>query len=311
MKIAVTGGTGFIGAALVPRLVQLGHLVTVFTRERPRGPAVLEGVAVMLCDTTSPGPWQTEIAGHDAVINLAGASIFRRWTEDGKALILNSRLLTTRNVAEAIGLRRGVETHLLSVSGVGYYGHRGDGILREDSAPGDGFLARLAVDWESAALESRRYGAKVVVCRLGHVLGASGGMLPQLVSLSKRHFGGYWGDGRQWVSWVHLEDILGAFIWLLEHRYTEGPVNVTAPNPVRNAEMMKTLNGTLHSRPFLPSVPGWMLKLATGEFASVFLGGQRVMPARLLEAGFAFRFVSFQEAVTAEVRTLDKAMPTP
>jgi uncharacterized protein (TIGR01777 family) len=297
MKVLISGGTGFVGSILLKRLVEKGHEVTLLGRSIESGRALPKGAELILCETTRPGTWQSAVAEHEAIINLAGASIFRRWTRRGKQEILDSRILSTRNIVEALAGRRNKPTRFLSISGVGYYGFHGDEILEEDSPPGNDFLAQLARQWEDAAEGATKFGASVVLCRSGHVMGRGGGVLSKLAMISRLHLGGKWGNGMQWLSWIHESDLANIFLFLLEHKEIEGPVNVTAPNPVRNREMMKMLQQTLKARSVVPVVPAFLLKMVTGEFAGVFLNGQRVLPRRLLEQGYAFEYGELRKAM--------------
>ncbi len=302
MKILISGGTGFVGQILSRRLVENGHQVTVLGRSTESSKKLPKGTDLIAVETTRPGNWQAEVAKHGAIINLAGASIFRRWTSKGKKEILESRIISTQNVVEALEGRGGKPTRFLSMSGVGYYGFCGDEIIDEGSPPGNDFLAQVAQQWESIARSATKFGASVVLCRTGHVLGRDGGILEKLAMISKLHLGGQWGNGLQWVSWIHESDLADIFLLLLEHEEIEGPINVTAPNPVRNKEMMMLLRQALHAKSILPRVPAFLLNILAGEFASVFLNGQRVLPQRLLTKGYAFRYAKLGEAIRALLR---------
>jgi len=297
VNIVISGGTGFIGSSLVRAFTGRGHYVTVLTRGGTRRLALPRNAGVIACHSTERGSWQREVAEHDVVINLAGASIFMRWTPKNKQAIVSSRVMTTGNLVEAVAMRKGKETHFINVSGVGYYGYHGDEVLDENAAPGEDFLATVAKQWESAAMSATQSGARLVICRLGHVLGNGGGVLPKLRTLSRLHLGSHWGSGRQWVSWIHEEDMTRAFLYLLERKEISGPVNVTASNPVRNSELMKTLTRLIRSKPVIPHVPGFMLRLLTGEFATAFLEGQRVLPQALLRSGFVYSYSFLDEAL--------------
>lgn len=303
MKIIIAGGAGFIGTMLAARFTAEGHAVTVLDRGRPPI-SPLPDEAFIISDLTKPGAWQDEVTKNDVVINLAGASIFRRWTERGKKLILDSRLLSTRNIVDALALRPSPGIRLFSVSGVGYYGYHGDELLAEDAPPGDDFIASVAAQWEEAALRAQDYGARVVVCRFGHVFGKNGGVLPQLALLSRLHLGTRWGNGLQWVSWVHEQDIANAIIWMFEHKEIAGPVNLVSPHPISNGEMMATISQSVHAKPLPPRIPKIVLRLAAGEFASVFINGQRVSPKRLLESGFTFQYPLFRKALESFEETI-------
>lgn len=292
----LTGGTGLVGHRLARELINRSYRVTVLTRTLPQ-PGTLPGeVSFVVGDPSQPGEWQQRVAEHDTVINLAGASIFRRWTRKGKQTIATSRLLSTENLVRALAPRVGKETVLLSASGVGYYGHRGDEILWEDSPPGSTFLSHLATGWEAVAHRASDYGVRVVPCRLGHVLARDGGVLGKLVPLFKLGLGSPWGGGKQWFSWIHEADLCNIFVFLMEHREIPGSINCTAPEPVRNSEMVQVLAEVLHRPTPLPTLPRFFLKSVLGEFSSVFVDGQRVLPKRLLSRGFEFEFPDLRSA---------------
>jgi len=293
----MSGGTGFIGNVLTEKLIRQGHEVTVLARAIRKDSTPPKGNTVIPCDTTKPGNWQLAVARHDSVINLAGASIFRRWTPKGKQEILDSRILSTKNIVEALADRHGKATRFLSASGVGYYGFRADEILDESSTPGDDFLSQVAQQWESVAASASQFGASVVLCRMGHVLGRNGGVLPKLATVTKLNLGSQWGNGLQWVSWVHKSDLANIYLFLLEHREIEGPVNVTAPEPIRNKDMMILLRQHLKRKSLIPSVPKFMLELIAGEFSSVFLNGQGALPQILLARGYKFKYPTMTEAL--------------
>lgn len=299
MKVFMTGGTGFVGTTLARELTAKGHAVTVLMRKGESGLRLPPGASPLEGDPTVRGAWQERVPGHEVFINLAGASIFTRWTDEAKRIIRESRILTTRHLVEALAPRKGKETHLFSTSGAGYYGYHGDEELTEDSPRGTDFLALLSRDWESEALRAKDHGARVVLMRFGIVMGQSGGMLGEVVPVFRLYLGADLGSGSQWLSWIHEMDLARIFLFLIEeNRALEGPVNCTAPEPVRNREFTKTLGGALGVPTFLPPVPGFVLRLMKGEFGSVILRGQRVLPRKLLQAGFRFRYPTLQEALT-------------
>jgi hypothetical protein len=254
---------------------------------------------VALCqgDPTRPGPWQEEAAGHDAFINLAGASIFQRWSREYKEAILASRVESTANLVAALRRRRGgPPAVLVNASAVGYYGFCGDQELHEDAPPGEDFLARVCREWEAQAVKAQDLGARVVRCRLGIVLGAGGGALGQMLPLFRRGLGGVLGSGRQWFSWVHQADLSQALAFCLEQQDINGPVNCCSPHPLTNRDFTRALAKALGKPAFLP-VPGFALRLVLGEFGSVLLTGQRVVPRALAKAGFGFRFPTVDQAL--------------
>lgn len=295
MNVFMTGGTGFVGTYLAQRFVAEGHSVTILTPDAGEQALNIKGLSYLEGNPTVRGEWQKSVAGHDIIINLAGASIFSRWTNEQKNILLSSRILTTRNLVEALP-QDARHITFFSTSAVGYYGFRGDEELTESAAAGTDFLARLAYDWESAALKAQMKGARVVITRFGIVLGKNGGALGQMIPLFKFFLGGPLGGGRQWFSWIHAHDLAEAFIFLLRHQDISGAVNLCSPEPVRNRELGNAIGRTLHRPSFLPA-PGFMIRLILGEFGSVLLEGQRVIPRRLLDAGFQFKYPQIDEAL--------------
>ena len=296
MKILITGGTGFVGTQLTSRLIQDRHEVTILTRSLKGAKGSSPEISYLEGDPTKKGHWQEAIENHDAVINLAGASIFSKWTEEHKKAIRESRVKTTQNIVEGIPSQPPKQFTLFSTSAVGYYGFHRDEELGEDSPPGNDFLARIAQEWEGEALKARNKGARVVITRFGIVMGEQGGALSQMIPLFKKYIGGPIGSGKQWFSWVHIKDLAEAFAFLLKHPEISGPVNVCSPNPVRNKDLAKALGTTLHKPSFIPA-PAFMVKWVLGEFGSVILEGQRVIPRRLLDSGFVFQYAEIDKAL--------------
>jgi uncharacterized protein (TIGR01777 family) len=301
MKILMTGGTGFVGKHLSSRFIQEGNEVTILTRFLKESGNHPKGISYLQGDPTQKGPWQAAIPGHDVIINLAGASIFSKWSDEYKKQLRDSRLFTTRNIVEGIpsGGEKGFS--FFSTSAVGYYGFHGDEELGEKSPPGNDFLARLAVDWEAEALKAQEKGARVVITRLGIVLGERGGALGQMIPLFKRFVGGPIGSGQQWFSWVHIKDLAEAFVFLSKHPEISGPVNVCSPNPVKNRDLAKALGGALCRPSFMPA-PGFMIRMVLGEFGSVILEGQRVLPRQLLKKGFTFQYPDIDQALRSIIQ---------
>jgi len=294
MKVFLTGGTGFLGAALTERFLAEGHSVTILTRSAENR-ATRPGLAYCEGNPTKSGPWQKEVSGHDVVINLAGASIFRTWNEKNKKAIHSSRILSTHNLVAAIGMSTR-EISLLNGSAVGYYGFRADEELDEKSPPGDDFLANVVKDWEAEAIRAEEAGARVVFCRMGVILGRDGGALSKMVSVFRWGLGSPLGSGTQWFSWISLHDLVNIFLYLMEDQTITGPVNCTSPHPVTNREMTRALGKALHRPTFLPPVPAFIIRGVLGEFSNVFIRGQKVMPGRLLAKGFVFEFPEIEEA---------------
>jgi uncharacterized protein (TIGR01777 family) len=297
MDIFVTGGSGFLGKTLCQHLLDRGHEVTALSRSAEASARLPRGVGHCLGDPTLPGPWQEEAARYQGFINLAGASIFERWTDQHKALIRESRVNSTRNLVQAMARRldQGPAT-LVSASAVGYYGFHGDETLTEEAPPGEDFLAQVCRQWEEEASRAGDLGARVVRARFGIVLGGGGGALGKMLPIFRRGLGGPLGHGHQWLSWIHQADLVEAVVHCLESEGLRGPVNCTSPHPVTNRDLAHALGHALRRPSFLPA-PGLAVKLALGEFGSVLLEGQRVMPAKLLDDGFAFRFPTLEAAL--------------
>ena len=294
MKILITGGLGFVGTQLSIRLLGKGHQVTVVDHSSEPHAHTPQDVRYVSADTTVKGTWQEEVSRQDGVINLAGTSIFSRWNDKTKKLIHDSRVLTTRNVVEAMPTKDG--TVLCSTSAVGYYGFRGDEELSEEDTPGADFLAKVCIDWENEARKAIEKGVRVTITRFGIVLGKTGGALGQMIPAFKKFVGGPLGAGNQWFSWIHMEDLLNAFMFVFEKDDISGPVNFCSPNPVRNRELAKAL-GKILWRPSFVTTPAFMLRLVLGEFGSVLLEGQRVIPTQLIKHGFTFCHPEIMEAL--------------
>lgn len=299
MKILVTGSTGLVGTALVSELLRSGHTVCRLLRRE----SALSGVP----DKSIPVPWDPATgelgegaAGADAVVNLAGASIVSgRWNEINKRLFVASRVETTRKLIVAIRKLNPPPRALLSASAVGYYGSRGDELLTEESAPGDDFPAFLAKGWEAAALEAEAAGIRVVRLRIGVVLSKKGGALPRMLLPFRLGLGGRLGSGRQWMSWVTVEDVVGAIQFALRNAEVRGAVNVVAPQPVRNADFTRALAKALH-RPAIFPVPAFALRLAAGEMAdAILLASQRAEPKKLKDRGYRFLHSDLGSALDA------------
>ena len=297
LKVLVIGGTGFIGSSLTKALVDSGYTAAVMGRKEAVSYPYHAEVPFIRADATRKGDWQQGIGNHDVIINLAGASIFRRWNPRGKREILESRLLSAANIIAALKSGKGNIHRLVSVSGVGYYGFCGDEPATEEQRPGTDFLATVAAVWEDAINQAQETGVNVVILRLGHVLGLGGGVLPKLLKLARWHLAAPWGTGNQWFSWIHEKDLVRCIIFIIENNEISGSVNVTSPCPVRNQELMKMLAHTTGRKVWVKSIPEALLKLVAGEFASVFLNGQRVVPDRLLGYGFQFDYVDLEHAL--------------
>lgn len=301
MKVFITGGTGFVGTTLTQHLIAQGHQVTILTRKLPLKPVQTAaeggGISYLEGDPTQPGTWQKDVSQHDMIVNLAGASIFRKWDRKAKELIRESRVQTTTNLVDALsrGAKKGAT--LLSTSAVGYYGFRKDEALDEESPSGTDFLASVTREWETVASRAEEFGARVVICRLGIVLGNRGGALGEMIPLFQKGLGSPLGSGNQWVSWIHEKDLVNIYLFLMTTNNVSGPINCTAPDPVRNRDLTLALGKALGRPTLLPAVPGFVVKMIKGEFGSVLLEGQRVFPKKLLSYGFQFDFPNIEIAL--------------
>jgi hypothetical protein len=294
MKILITGGTGFVGTHLSRACLDAGHEVTVLgTRSHPR-PGDPPGLRRIAADTTGPGQWQAYAAAADLIFNLAGRNIFQRWTRKHKQQIYDSRILTTRNVVDALPME--AATAMISTSAVGYYGNCGDTELSEESPAGTDFLASVARDWEAEARKAEAKGARVVLARFGIVLGPDGGALAKMIPAFKSLLGGPLGSGRQWFPWIHVQDLVGALRFLARRSDLKGPFNLCAPHPVTNAVMARAL-GKVLGRPAKMPVPAFMVRMIAGELGDVLLSSQRTLPVRLSKAGFEFDFENIDTAL--------------
>lgn len=288
MRIFVTGGTGLVGRRVVGLLAARGDQVTCLTRDAAAAEGKLPpGVEACEGDPAVGGPWQDQVRLADAVINLAGESVGEGlWTRGKLRRIRRSRLAGTRNLVAAIAEAEHPVT-LVSASAAGYYGDQGDRALAENAPPGDGFLARLAVEWENAAREAERESVRVVLVRIGAVLDPAGGMLPKLVGPLRTGVGGRLGSGRQYVPWIHAADLARAILFVLDRPDLEGPVNAVVPDPPRQAEFTAILARRLgKSAPF--AVPAFALRMLLGRKSEVVLASQRAVPSALRAAGFRF-----------------------
>ncbi len=295
MRILISGSSGLIGTAVADALARDGHtiqrLVRAGSKNEPRSGDVR-------WDPASGELNAAAAEGADAVVNLAGASIGEgRWTATRKELLRASRISSTRNLIRALGKLQKPPRVFLSASAVGYFGNRGDEELTEDSAAGNDFLATLCKDWETEAAAAEDFGARTVCTRFGIVLARDGGALPRMVTPFKLGAGGRLGSGKQWMSWVTLREVANIVKFVLATESLSGAVNAVAPGPVRNSEFTKILASVLH-RPAIFPAPAFALKLALGEMAEgLLLSGQRVLPARLLAAGYQFQTTDLRPAL--------------
>ena len=294
MKIYIVGGSGFVGDFLSRYLVERGHQVTATGRRSRHRFENSERFEYLSADTTVPGSWQDRIHEVDAIINLAGQNIFRYWTEATKQQILDSRVLTTRNIVDAMGAKQ--SQILLNTSAVGYYGDRGDELLEESSSPGKDFLSAVSVDWEKAAVQAQNKGARVALLRFSVILGNDGGALTKMLPAFKFFAGGPVGSGIQWFSWMHIQDLATAIEMILLNGDMQGPFNCCSPNPERNQTFAKVL-GKVLGRPAFFKTPGFIIKLMMGEMGNVILGSQRCVPKKLQQHGFKFQYPVLNNAL--------------
>ncbi len=294
MKLFITGGLGFVGRQLSHFLLDRGHQVTAVGTQPSQNLIKHRNYKYISADTTQKGVWQDSLKDTDAVVNLAGKSIFKRWSKSYKNQIYDSRIRTTRNLVDALPGKQQIT--LCSTSAVGYYGDRGDDILTESVSCGDDFLARVSRDWEDEAFRAEEKGIRVLTTRFGVVLGKNGGAMKKMVSAFRWYVGGPMGSGMQWFPWVHMDDLISAIMFVIENQDIRGPVNFCAPNPVRNRDLAKTMGHVLNRPAFMPA-PGFMIRLALGEFATTLLSSQRVVPEKLLHFGFNFKYPELKTAV--------------
>ncbi len=294
-RVLVSGVSGPIGTALLPTLKASGAQVARLLR--PGSARDVAGDEERVAwDPAQPIP-PDAVSGFDAVIHLAGESIVGRWTPDKKAKIRDSRVIGTRNLALALAQARNKPQVFICSSAIGYYGDRGDEVLNEQSAPGAGFLADVCREWEAATQAASDAGIRTVPIRTGVVLSPKGGALGKMLLPFKMGMGGRIGDGRQWMSWIDVQDMVGAIHHILKTDLLHGPVNMVAPRPVTNAEFTRTLASAL-SRPAILPMPVFAVKLAFGEMGeTVLLGSQRVEPAQLVTSGYPFRFSSLRTSL--------------
>lgn len=291
MRIVITGGSGLIGHHLAANLVQAGHEVVVLSRDPARVTGMAKGVQVVQWDGRSADGWGQLADGAGAVVNLAGENIgSSRWSDERKRRIFNSRVNAGQAVVQAVERAKVKPRVVVQASAVGYYGPRGDEIVTEEDQPGSDFLSQVVVAWEASTQPVEALGVRRAVARTGIVLSAEGGALPRLLMPIKLFVGGKLASGQQGFPWIHIADEVAALRFLIENEKAAGPFNLTAPNPPSNAEFIKAVGQAL-GRPTAVPVPGFALKLAFGEMSTVLLDGQRAAPQRLLDLGFAFRFV--------------------
>ncbi|MBM2809985.1 MAG: hypothetical protein HW416_744 [Chloroflexi bacterium] len=301
MKVVVAGGSGWLGRALCAALVSEGADVVILSRS-PSPHGIANGARAVQWDGRTLGLWADEIDGADAVVNLSGQAVAsKRWTQRRKQELRDSRIEPTRALVGAIGQAQARPRVLVNASAVGYYGDRGDEPLTEISPPGNDFLARLVVDWEHEAIAAAELGIRTVLLRCGIVLGRDGGALRPLSIPFQAFLGGHVGSGRQWVSWVHMDDVVGLFRLAIEREDASGPINLTAPETVTNRELSRSLGRVLGRPSWLP-VPAFVLRLTLGEMAEALLISQRVAPAVAEQLGYDFKYPLLETALRDALR---------
>jgi uncharacterized protein len=294
-RLLLTGSSGLIGSALLTSLRAHGAQVARLLR----GPA--SGEDQISWDPARPLSPEA-VSGFDAVVHLAGESVVGRWTTAKKSRIRNSRVTGTRNLAQSVAKTKNHPRVLITASAVGYYGDRADEVLNEQSASGAGFLADVCREWEAANQPAADAGIRTVQMRIGVVLSPDGGALQKMLPPFRMGVGGNLGSGRQWMSWIHIQDMVGAVHHILKNDLLQGPVNMVAPKPVTNAEFTGTLASVL-SRPAVFPVPAFAAKLLFGQMAEeVLLAGQRVEPARLITSGYPFQYSDLHKALEAVLK---------
>lgn len=299
MNITLTGATGFIGSALVRQLLDRGHVLHLMGRKPPS--SLPSSIKFTTWPSLQQEPPAEALRDADAVIHLAGEPVAQRWTAEVRQRIRQSRVDGTLNLVRSLASLSRPPATLVCASAIGIYGSRGDEILTESSAPGEGFLAETTAAWERAADSAAPLGIRVAKIRTGIVLGKDGGALQKMLPPFRLGLGGPIGSGRQWMSWIHIEDIVGLFVHALENPSLRGAVNGVAPNPVTNADFTRALGSALR-RPAILPVPAFAVKLMFGEMGDVILGSQRVLPKATEEAGYRFRYPELGPALVNILR---------
>jgi uncharacterized protein (TIGR01777 family) len=301
MKVAIVGATGFVGSRLVERLQVEGIRVLVLTRNTTHAqkvfpPTAFPNVEIVAYTPTASGSWQSAISGCDGVVNLAGESIAEgRWTPERKQEILNSRKLATQNIVDAIANAHPKPSVLVNASAIGYYGTSETATFDETSSPGHDFLAQVCQAWEAEATKVTNVGVRLVILRLGIVLG-NGGALGKMITPFKLFAGGPLGSGQQWFSWIDLDDIVNLIVLALTKPEMQGVYNATAPHPVRMAQLTQTMGQVMNRPSWLP-VPAFALEALLGDGAMVVLEGQQVVPKRTLESGYKYKYPNLEPAL--------------
>ncbi|MGB9639303.1 MAG: TIGR01777 family oxidoreductase [Anaerolineales bacterium] len=300
MKILIAGGSGFIGLALTSELINNGHQVTILTRKSTQTIQIVgKPVQFVHWDVSPSGEWVNLLDDHDGVINLSGENIggknfyevlFKRWNAQQKQLLRSSRIQSGEALTQAIISRDRPPAFFIQASAVGYYGQHPDQVFTEESPPGNDFLANLCVDWENSTTAVEQYGVRRAVIRIaGIVMGKDGGSLPFLLLPYKFFVGGPLGNGSQWVSWIHLKDLVRGIIFLMENKNSKGAYNLCSPNPITNRDLNKIIGRTMQRPSFMP-FPEFAFRLIFGEKADALLASQKQIPQRLIQEGFQFLY---------------------
>lgn len=301
MKIAITGATGFVGSYLVKRLQAEGEQIIILTRnvnhaDRVFPKSAFPNVEIIAYNPHQSGDWQKVISVCDGVVNLAGASIGEgRWTPERKQEIIDSRKIGTQKLVEAIANAEQKPSVLVNASAIGYYGTSETATYEESSPPGDDFLAEVCVAWEAEAQKVKDLGVRLAILRFGVVLGM-GGAIAKMLPVFKLFAGGTIGTGKQWFSWIEVDDLVNLIVAALKQPEIQGVYNATSPNPVRMAEFCHTLGDVVHRPSWLP-VPAFALELLMGDAAMVVLEGQKVLPKRTLDSGFTYKYPDLKSAL--------------
>lgn len=294
MKILISGASGLVGTHLIPTLLAKGHEIYKLVRKRANSVDEIEWNA----ETGFAESEQSKLENLDAVVHLAGDNVASEsWSEAKKKKIRDSRVVGTKVLVDAFKRTQNPPKHFVSASAIGFYGNRGDEVLTEESAKGTGFFPEVCTAWETEAQKAEEFGARVVCLRIGVVLAKDGGALEKMLTPFKLGVGGVVGSGKQWMSWIALDDLIKIFHYALENENLSGAFNAVAPNPVTNQEFTKIL-GSVLNRPTIMSIPEFGIKLLFGEMGkTLLLEGSRVLPKKLEDAGFKFQFSNLEEAL--------------
>ncbi len=296
MKVFVTGASGLIGSRLCERLINRGDEVLALSRTARPGK---QGITWITGSTEDASGWQSAIDGCDAVVNLAGENVGQRWGSKKRQLIVESRISITKRLVEAVGLAEHKPKVFVSTSAVGYYGTDLTETFDEHSPNGTGFLADLCKQWEEAAHAVQAHGVRLAIVRVGVVLSKDGGALPKIAAPIRAFVGGPLGNGRQWMSWIHIDDIVNLFIHAIDHEQAEGVINGVAPEPLTNADLTQAVAKTL-KRPAWLAAPGFALRAGLGEMANeMLLSGQRVTSKEMEQWGFVCGYDNVERALSA------------